>query len=69
MSKDGVMTKGAGSGRGLAKIAVWVAILVVVFFMPQLVSGNQYWLTVLCLLAINVLVVSSLRSMTLINEI
>jgi branched-chain amino acid transport system permease protein len=37
--------------------------------MPRFVSGNQYWLTVLSLLAINILMVSSLRSMTLINEI
>ncbi len=54
---------------GLAKVALWVAVVVVVFLMPQLLSGNQYWLTVLCLLAINTLMVSSLRSVTLINEI
>jgi branched-chain amino acid transport system permease protein len=55
--------------RGLAKILLWVAIVVVVFLMPQLLSGNRYWLTVLGLLAINILLVSSLRSITLINEI
>jgi branched-chain amino acid transport system permease protein len=55
--------------RGLAKILLWVAIVVVVFLMPQLLSGNRYWLTVLGLLAINILMVSSLRSITLINEI
>ena len=54
---------------GLAKIFLWVAIVVVAFLMPQILSGNQYWLTVLCLLAINILLVSSLRSVTLINEI
>jgi branched-chain amino acid transport system permease protein len=55
--------------RGLAKIIIWVAIVVVLFFMPRILSGNQYWLTVLCLLAVNILLVSSLRSVTLINEI
>jgi branched-chain amino acid transport system permease protein len=55
--------------RGLAKLLLWVAIVVVVFLMPQLLSGNRYWLTVLGLLAINILMVSSLRSVTLINEI
>jgi len=54
---------------GLIKIFGWVAIVVVAFLMPQIVSGNQYWLTVLCLLAINILLVNSLRSVTLINEI
>ena len=54
---------------GVGKIVLWVAIAVVAFLMPQILSGNQYWLTVLCLLAINVLLVSSLRSVTLINEI
>ena len=54
---------------GLAKIILWIAIVVVVFLMPSILSGNLYWLTVLCLLAINILLVSSLRSITLINEI
>jgi branched-chain amino acid transport system permease protein len=53
----------------VGKIVLWVAIAVVAFLMPQILSGNKYWLTVLCLLAINVLLVSSLRSVTLINEI
>src|SRR4030042_1656360 len=55
--------------RVLAKIVLWAAVVIVVFMMPQLLSGNLYWLTVLGLLAINILLVSSLRSMTLINEI
>lgn len=55
--------------RGIAEIVVWIAVIVVVLLMPRLLSGNQYWLTVLCLLAINILLVSSLRSITLINEI
>jgi len=46
-----------------------VAIFFVVIFMPKMLGGNQYWVTVLALLAINVLLVSSLRSVTLINEI
>jgi branched-chain amino acid transport system permease protein len=57
------------SKKGLAKILLWVAIIIVVFLMPRILSGNLYWLTVLCLLAINILLVSSLRSVTLINEI
>jgi branched-chain amino acid transport system permease protein len=57
------------SRSGLAKILFWVAIVVIAFLMPQLLGGNQYWLTVLALLAINILLVSSLRSVTLINEI
>jgi branched-chain amino acid transport system permease protein len=57
------------SRRGPAKILLWVAIVVVVFLMPRILSGNLYWLTVLALLAINILMVSSLRSVTLINEI
>ena len=42
--------------------------MVFVFAVPSLTT-NQYTLTVLGLLAINVLLVSSLRSVTLINEI
>jgi branched-chain amino acid transport system permease protein len=55
--------------RSWAKILLWVAIVAVVLLMPQLLSGNRYWLTVLGLLAINILMVSSLRSITLIREI
>lgn len=55
--------------RGSAKLLLWVAIIVVVFAMPNIVGGNVYWITVLALLAINILLVSSLRSVTLINEI
>jgi branched-chain amino acid transport system permease protein len=57
------------SKRGAAKSLLWVAIFFVVIFMPKMLGGNQYWVTVLALLAINVLLVSSLRSVTLINEI
>jgi branched-chain amino acid transport system permease protein len=57
------------SKRGSFKTAIWVAIFVLVIFMPQMLRGNQYWITVLALLAINILLVSSLRSVTLINEI
>lgn len=58
------MTKG-----GLSKTLIWVAVLAVVIFMPQMLGGNAYWITVIALLAINTLLVSSLRSVTLINEI
>jgi len=54
---------------GLFKILLWIAIVAIVFLMPSILSGDMYWLTVLCLLAINILLVSSLRSITLINEI
>ncbi len=54
---------------GVAKVLLWVAIVVIVILLPQILGGNQYWITVLCLLAINILMVSSLRSVTLINEI
>ncbi len=57
------------SKRGAYKPVLWLAIFVLVIFMPRLVGGNQYWITVLALLAINILLVSSLRSITLINEI
>jgi len=59
----------AGRARIPAKSAAVVALIAVVFLMPTILSGSTYWLTVLTLLAINVLLVSSLRSVTLINEI
>lgn len=52
-----------------ARTAAVIVLVAVVFLMPTILSGNKYWLTVLTLLAINVLLVSSLRSVTLINEI
>jgi branched-chain amino acid transport system permease protein len=55
--------------RSLIKTVLCIAIVVIVIFMPRIVGGNQYWITVLALLAINILLVSSLRSVTLINEI
>ena len=55
--------------RGLSKTILVVGVIVVVFLMPKILSGNQYWTTVLALMAINILLVSSLRSVTLINEI
>lgn len=53
----------------LTQVVVCVAVVVLFFLAPQLLSGNQYMLSVLALLAINILLVSSLRSVTLINEI
>jgi branched-chain amino acid transport system permease protein len=59
-----------GMNRGsLAKIGTVVVLVAVVFLLPRMLSGNQYMLTVLGLLAINILLVASLRSITLINEI
>jgi branched-chain amino acid transport system permease protein len=57
------------SPRSLTKIGLAVAGVVIAFAMPNILSGNKYWLTVLTLLAINLLLTSSLRSITLINEI
>ena len=59
----------AGLARIPAKPIAIVALIAVVLLMPNILSGSTYWLTVLTLLAINVLLVSSLRSVTLINEI
>ncbi len=43
--------------------------IAIAVLMPNILSGNRYWLTVLTLVAINILLVSSLRSITLINEV
>jgi branched-chain amino acid transport system permease protein len=59
----------ANLARTLTKPVAAIVLIAVVFLMPNILSGNKYWLTVLTLLAINVLLVSSLRSVTLINEI
>jgi branched-chain amino acid transport system permease protein len=59
----------SGLSRIAAKITLVLAAVVVIFLMPNILSGNKYWLTVLTLLVINVLLVNSLRSITLINEI
>ena len=50
----------------LSGVAVSVIILLL---MPQILSGNQYWISVLALATINILLVSSLRAITLINQI
>jgi branched-chain amino acid transport system permease protein len=63
------MTRGGFSASRGAKLAFWLVLVVVVFALPKILRGDPYWLTVLCLLAINTLLVSSLRSVTLINEI
>jgi branched-chain amino acid transport system permease protein len=57
------------SSRGLTKLLIAVAVVVVAFLAPRILSGNTYWVTVMALAAINILLVSSLRSITLINEI
>ncbi|OFW57947.1 MAG: hypothetical protein A2133_07610 [Actinobacteria bacterium RBG_16_64_13] len=62
------MTRGRGP-QIFARPVLAVAVIAIVILMPNILSGNRYWLTVLTLLAINILMVSSLRSVTLINEI
>jgi branched-chain amino acid transport system permease protein len=57
------------SKRTIARAIAAVALVVVAFLMPNILSGNKYWMTVLTLLAINILMVGSLRSVTLINEV
>lgn len=54
--------------RTLVSAVSVVAVIGVVLAMPSILSGNRYWLTVLTVLSINILLVSSLRSVTLINE-
>jgi branched-chain amino acid transport system permease protein len=56
-------------GRALSKALLAVAVFVIVIFLPDIIGGNPYWVGVLSLMAINILMVSSLRSVTLINEI
>lgn len=46
-----------------------LVLFVVAILLPTMLGGNRYWLTVLTLLGINILLVSALRSVTLINEI
>ncbi len=55
--------------RGWTKLLLWVGLVVIAFALPTILRRDPYWLTVFCLLAINTLLVSSLRSVTLINEI
>jgi len=61
------MTK--GRRRAIAQAVTVIAVIVVAILMPKILSGNKYWLTVLALLAVNMLLVGSLRSITLINEV
>ena len=56
-------------GRALTKTLLAVAVVVIVVFLPDIIGRNPYWVGVLSLMAINILMVSSLRSITLINEI
>ncbi len=55
--------------RGWTRLLLWVGLVVIAFALPSILRRDPYWLTVFCLLAINTLLVSSLRSVTLINEI
>lgn len=62
------MTRSGRPRRAAPAVAV-VVVIALVFAMPNILAGNRYWMTVLVLLAINGLLVSSLRYMTLIREI
>jgi len=46
-----------------------VGFIIITLLMPLFLSGNRYWLSVLTLVAINILLVSSLRTITLLNHI
>jgi len=45
------------------------AVIIVALFMPSLLSYNPYWLSILTILCVNILLVSSLRTITLLNVI
>jgi branched-chain amino acid transport system permease protein len=62
------MTDNAIMRKAARPVLVLVGI-VIAFLLPNILGGNKYWMTVLTLLIINILMVSSLRSITLINEI
>lgn len=51
------------------KFVASAIIAVFLFLAPNWLSGNAYWITVFSLLAINTLLVSSLRCLMLINQI
>ena len=53
----------------IIKTSSLAAIVILLFLLPTILSGNQYYLSVLTLLIINILLVSSLRSVTLIDQI
>jgi branched-chain amino acid transport system permease protein len=53
----------------IVKTASVAGIIIIPLLMPMLLSGNKYWISILVLLAINILLVSSLRTITLLNHI
>ncbi len=55
------------NSRGMLKGSGVTAILIAALFAPFLLSDNRYWLSILTILAVNVLLVSSLRTITLLN--
>jgi branched-chain amino acid transport system permease protein len=55
--------------KSAVKPAAVIALLAVAVLLPNILGGNKYWLTIFTLLVINTLLVNSLRSVTLINEI
>lgn len=55
--------------RGLSRFLLWAGGAVVAFLIPQVFAGDPYWLAVFGLLAINILLVSSMRTIMLVNEL
>jgi branched-chain amino acid transport system permease protein len=53
----------------LTKISGLVALIVLLLFLPQLLAGNEYWVSVFTLAAINILLVASLRNVFLTDQI
>ena len=58
-----MISKRIAKGLGVA------ALIIVALFIPSMLSGNPYWLSVLTVVGINILLVSSLRTITLLNVI
>lgn len=57
------------SRNRITKLSVLAALVVLLFFLPQLLSGNQYWVSIISLAAINILLVASLRNIFLTDQI
>jgi branched-chain amino acid transport system permease protein len=53
----------------IAKLSGLAAIVVLLLFLPTMLSGNQYLVSVLSLAAINILLVASLRNVFLMDQI
>jgi branched-chain amino acid transport system permease protein len=53
----------------ITKLSSLAALIVLLLFLPRLVGGNQYLVSVVSLAAINILLVASLRNIFLLGEI